>query len=84
MIPVRDEYLTEIDLKIHSKDTSQIIQRKKLCIKELNWCQSHQTEIERLANELYKLYISNKPFSKRKLCLNFPALEKECNIAKKL
>lgn len=52
MIPVRDEYLTEIDLKIHSKDTSQIIQRKKLCIKELNWCQSHQTEIERLAKEL--------------------------------
>ena len=84
MIPVRDEYLTEIDLKIHSKDTPQIIQRKKLCIKELNWCQSHQTEIERLANELYKLYISNKPFSKRKLCLNFPVLEKECNTAKEL
>ena len=38
MIPVRDEYLTEIDLKIHSKDTPQIIQRKKLCIKELNYC----------------------------------------------
>lgn len=62
----------------------QLIHWKKLCIKELNWCQSHQNEIEHLANELYDLYSSNMPFTKRKICLNFPALEKECNKAKKL
>lgn len=83
MIPVRDEYISEINLKINSTDSPQLIHWKKLCIKELNWCQSHQNEIEHLANELYDLYSSNMPFTKRKICLNFPALEKECNKAKK-
>lgn len=84
MIPIRNEYVTEIDLKIHPQDSPELIRWKKLCIKELDWCQSNQAEIERLANELYHIYISNKPFKKRKICLNFPALEKECNKAKKL
>lgn len=78
MIPVRKEYVTEIDLKIRPTDTTELRRWKKLCVKELDWCQSHQDEIERLANELYRLYISNEPFRKRKICLNFPALEKEC------
>ena len=84
MIPVRDEYISEIDLKIHPTDTLELRHWKKLCIKELTWCQSHQAEIERLANELYRIYISDEPFSKKNICLNFPALEKECNKAKKL
>ena len=84
MIPVRDEYVTEINLKIHPKDSQEMIRWKKLCIKELDWCQSNQAEIERLANELYRIYTSYAPFGKRKICLNFPALEKECNKAKKL
>lgn len=84
MIPVRDEYVTEIDLKIRSTDSLELVRRKKLCIKELNWCQSNQDEIERLANELYRIYSSNEPFGKRKICLDFPALEKECNKAKKI
>ncbi len=84
MIPVRDEYVTEIDLKIHSDDRPELIRWKKLCMKELDWCQSNQNEIERLANELYRIYSSNEPFGKRKNCLDFPALEKECNKAKKL
>jgi len=83
MIPVREEYITEIDLKIHSNDTPELRRWKKLCIKELNWCQSHQDEIERLANELYRIYTSDEPFGKRKICLNFPALEKECNKSRK-
>lgn len=84
MIPVRDEYVTEIDLKIYPSDTPEIRCWKKLCIKELDWCQSHQCEIERLANELYRIYSAGEPFGKRKICLDFPALEKECNKAKKL
>lgn len=82
MIPVRDEYLTEIELRVHSNDTTKLRRWKKLCIKELDWCQAHQDEIERLANELYKMYVSDKPFGKRKICLNFPALEKVCNKEK--
>lgn len=83
MIPVRDEYITEIDLKLRSNDTPKQMRWKKLCIKELDWCQAHQDEIERLANELYGLYISDISFTKRKICLDFPALEKECNKSKK-
>lgn len=83
MIPVLDEYITEVDLKPHPNDTPNVRNWKKLCIKELNWCQSHQSEIEFLANELYKKYTSEKFFSKRKICLDFPRLEKECNKKKK-
>lgn len=84
MIPVREEYITEIDLKPHPTDPPKLQRWKKLCVKELAWCQSHQNEIERLANELYRIYISDKSFQKRKICLNFPLLEKECNKAKKI
>lgn len=84
MIPVREEYVAEIDLKIYPTDSPEICRWKKLCIKELDWCQAHQSEIERLANELYRKYTSNEPFGKRKICLNFPILEKECNKAKKV
>ena len=82
MIPVREEYLTEIDLRIYPHDSPQIRRWKKLCVKELDWCQAHQNEIERLANELYRMYISKVPFKKRKICLNFPLLEKECKNCK--
>ncbi len=79
MIPIQDKYISEIDLKIRSSDPISVKQWKKLCIKELDWCQSNSAEIERLANELYHKYCSGEPFQKRKICLNFPALEKECN-----
>lgn len=79
MIPIRDEYITEIDLKIKASDSAPIRQWKKLCTKELDWCQSNSAEIERLTNELYRKYCSGESFQKRKICLNFPALEKECN-----
>lgn len=82
MIPVREEYITEINLKAEKDDTQQMWQWKKLCIKELNWCQANQNEIERLANELYRMYCSGQTFAKRKICLDFPALEKECQKAK--
>ena len=84
MIPVREEYITEIDLKIRQADTPELKRWKKLCIKELDWCQAHQGEIERLANELYRIYTSGEPFGKRKICLNFPDLEEECNKAREL
>ena len=83
MIPVQDDYIEEINLKIKPSDSAPTKQWKKLCIKELNWCQSNSSEIERLANELHRKYCSGESFQKRKICLNFPALEKECNKAKK-
>ena len=82
MIPIRDEYIVPINLKIKTTDSISIKQWKKLCAKELDWCQANSDEIERLANELYRRYCSGEFFQKRKICLNFPALEKECNKAK--
>lgn len=82
MIPIRDEYITPIDLTIKPSDSVSIKQWKRLCAKELNWCQANSTEIIRLANELYCKYCSGEFFQKRKICLNFPALEQECNKAK--
>lgn len=82
MIPVRDEYVKEIDLKILPTDSITVKQWKKLCTKELEWCRSNQAEIERLANELHNKYCSGEYFQKRKICLNFSALEKECNKAR--
>ena len=84
MIPIQEEYITEIDLKIYPNDIPELRRWKKLCTKELDWCQSHQNEIERLANELYRIYTSEEPFGKRNICLNFPALEKECRKGKRL
>lgn len=82
MIPIREEYITPIDLKIKTSDSVSMRQWKQLCVKELDWCQSNSAEIERLANELYSKYCSGEFFQKRKICLNFPLLEKECNKAK--
>lgn len=82
MIPIRDEYITEIDLNIKFSDSVSMRQWKNLCAKELDWCQANSAEIERLANELHRKYCSGESFQKRKICLNFPALEKECNKAK--
>ena len=65
-----------------SSNSISIKQWKLLCAKELDWCQSNCSEIERLANELHRKYCSGKPFQKRKICLNFPALEQECNKAR--
>ena len=61
-----------IDLRVYPNDTQELRQWKRLCIKELDWCQSHQDEIERLANELYRIYTSDEPFVKEKFVLIFP------------
>lgn len=84
MIPVQEEYIKEIDLRIYPTDTNELRRWKKLCVKELDWCQAHQNEIERLANELYKMYVSKISFSKRRICLKFPELVEECNKNKKV
>ena len=66
MMPVRDEYITPIELKIKTSDSLSIRQWKKLCAKELDWCQSNSAEIERLANELHYKYCSGDFFKNKK------------------
>ena len=82
MIPVYEGCITEIDLKLRYTDTQELQRWKRLCVKELDWCQVHQDELVRLANELYRLYTSDEPFGKKNICLNFPALERVCDKEK--
>ena len=42
MIPVTENQLTPVDLKIHPNDESAIKAWKKLCIKELKWCRKKE------------------------------------------
>ncbi len=78
MIPVTEEHIAEINLRVSERDNDAVKKWKRLCSKELDRCQANQNEIEYLANELYRKYCSGEWFQKRKLCLNFPLLEKEC------
>lgn len=84
MIPIRAEYITIYDIKPNEKDSVEQIRRKKFCAKELAWCQKNQSEIERLAKELHRMYCEDEKFKKRKICLDFLKLEKECDKAKKI
>lgn len=78
MIPVELEQLQPLDTIIHKRDRANIKHYKKLCLKELAWCQTNCETIFNKANILYKKYISNDSFSCRNRCVNFPKLENEC------
>ena len=79
MIPVSEEQLTLVDIKIKKSDSTEIKYYKKLCQKEIMWCRVHHYDIENKANVLYQKYISNEPLACRKRCLDFVRLEKVCH-----
>lgn len=78
MIPIEDDQLQLVETAIFKRDRENIKYYKRLCVQELEWCQSNSEVICNKANVLYKKYISNEPFTGRKRCLNFPELESEC------
>ena len=78
MIPISEEQLTPVDIKIRKSDSKEIKNYKKLCQKEIAWCRIHHYDIVNKANVLYQKYISNEPMACRNRCLNFVRLEKEC------
>ena len=78
MIPVESPQLQKLDIKIYPSDTPKAKQYKKLCQRELDWCQKNSTDIINKANVLYQLYKSNEPFRARTRCLDFPMLEDIC------
>ena len=78
MIPIEEAQLQPIDLRVKRRDRSNIIQYKRLCQQELDWCHANSEIICNKANVLYKSYISGNVFSGRSRCLNFPRLEREC------
>jgi len=77
MIPVRDDVITRIDLKIHSRDNPRVRHYKSLLSNELAFCQRHRDEIVSKANNLYMLILNGKaPRSLRHRCCKFVELEK--------
>ena len=79
MVPVEEAQLYKMDLKIHPNDTLEMKHYKKLCQREIDWCQRHQREICDKANVLYNMYLSGENFKARSRCLDFPKLELECD-----
>lgn len=78
MIPVEEEQLQLVDTTVFKRDRDKIKYYKKLCMQELEWCQTNSEVICNKANVLYKKYLSNESFAGRNRCLNFPRLEAEC------
>ena len=78
MIPIQESQLQPIDLVIRKRDRAAILNYKRLCQEELNWCRSHSELVCNKANVLYRAYLSGTSFAARERCVDFPALEKEC------
>ena len=58
MIPIEEEQLQLIDTTIFKRDRENIKYYKRLCVQELEWCQTNSEVICNKANVLYKKYNS--------------------------
>ena len=76
MIPVREDVLMEVDLKIHPNDTREMKHYKNLMIDQLNFCRQNQDILNKKAEKLYKM-VGRKngsgPLKRR--CLKWSKLE---------
>jgi len=60
MIPVDDEFIRKVDLKITPDDTKEDIKYKNLLINQISWCNSNRDKIMKTAKKLYKLITEKK------------------------
>ena len=77
MIPINNNVIYKVDLKIHTNDSVDIKHHKALMQKQLAWCRNHVDTIVNRANKVYKLVV-NEPDKNRNLTKrssNFKALE---------
>lgn len=79
MIPVEDEQLTKIDIKINAGDSASDRYYKQLCIDELSWCRSNQEVIVNEARVLYDLCKEGSTYKGKSRCLDYVKLEKICD-----
>lgn len=79
MIPVEQDQLRIIDINIHKHDNSDTRRKKTRLIKEAEWLDDHEGEVNNKARVLYSKYFSDEIFSARKNCLNFKRLEEVCD-----
>ena len=77
MIPVRDDVIDRLDIKIHPKDTPAVKHYKNLLIDQLTFCRQNQEAIISKANKLYRLIKQGKPSALlKRRCCKFSELEK--------
>lgn len=80
MIPVTEQQMIPVDLKVHPNDAPNIKIWKHLCIKELKWCRKPENEVivRDKARNLYHLCMTDDHFKGKKRCLDFKKLEAVC------
>ena len=80
MIPVREDVLSEIDVKIHPNDSNKNKHYKNLLIDQLKFCRQNQDIIIAKANKLYRMtQKKNVSGNLKRRCLNWKRLEEILN-----
>lgn len=76
MIPVREDILKEVDVKINSQDSQKTKHYKNLVIDQLNFCRQNQDVIVAKANKLYRIVNKkNTSGQLKRRCLKWHKLE---------
>ncbi len=77
MIPVDDEVLLAVDMKISNEDSEKTKFYKALLNDQLDWCNDHYMDITNKAEKLYKIVTETPDKMKRltRRCCNFKKLE---------
>lgn len=76
MIPIYEQYVQLLNIKLSPSDNASTIHYKKMCAKQLTYCQRNQDAIVRKANRLYEMIISGKASALiKRRCCDFIKLE---------
>ena len=76
MIPINEQCIHKLKLKINKSDLPEDKAYKKLAIKQIEFCQKNQTAIVSKANKLYNVIVSGRAnHSLKKRCCDFCRLE---------
>ncbi len=78
MIPVTEDVIRKIDLRIHPSDAPETKRAKTLMQKQLDWCRTHADVINNRANKVYDLVVNHpeKNINLAKRSTKFIELEK--------
>lgn len=79
MIPIEDQQLIKMNLKINKTDSVTNKHYKQLCIDELTWCRKNSDIIINKARCLYELCIGKSNYKGKNRCLDFIKLEYACD-----
>ena len=77
MLPVENEVVFPIDIRVNHNDNNKTISHKKLLAKQLDWCQKNEDKLISHANRTYEM-VTKYPDKSRNLlrrCCNFKKLE---------